>query len=128
MDLRLLWYALEHEMPGAAKDALRAYGASSLAKVHAHLERMIEGKDWLLGDQRSLADAHFIGIARWTNCHDVLDRRDYPWVQRLYEELENDTAVRFAHATERGEAAESSRGFTGEITLEEALSLHRQAA
>lgn len=74
VDLRLLWYALEHEMPGAAKDALRAYGASSLAKVHAHLERMIEGKDWLLGDQRSLADAHFSTM-------DELSRRTRP--QRL---------------------------------------------
>lgn len=123
-----LWYALEHDSPGAAKDALRAYGASSLANVHAHLERLIEGKDWLLGDQRSLADAYFIGIARWTNYHDVLDRRDYPSVQRLYEKLENDPGVRFAHAIERGEAAESSGGFVGEITLEEALSLYRQAA
>ncbi|OHV72806.1 glutathione S-transferase family protein [Ensifer sp. LCM 4579] len=123
-----LWYALEHDMAGVAKDALRAYGASSLAKVHAHLEAMIRGKDWLLGDERSLADAYLIGIARWTNYHDVLDRRAYPAVQRLLDRLENDPGVRFAHAIERGEAAETSGAFAGEITLEEALSLHRQAA
>ena len=34
-------------------------------------------------------------------CHDVLDRREYPRLQRLFERLEADSAVRFAHAIER---------------------------
>lgn len=120
-----LWYALEHEMDGAAGDALRAYGAANLAKAHADLEAMLRRKDWLLGDRRTLADAYFIGIARWTKYHDVLDRRAYPAVQRLFEKLEDDPAVRFAHAIERGETTAGSDGFRSEIALKDATSLMR---
>lgn len=69
-----------------------------------------------------------IHYSRWTKYHDVLDRRDYPAVQRLYEKLENDPAVHFAHAIERGEAGVSGGAFRGEIALEDALQLPRQAA
>jgi len=120
-----LWYALEHGAEGSDKDVLRAFGAAKVAKAHADLERMLGGKDWLLGDRRTLADAYFIGIARWTKYHDVVDRRDYPGLQRLFEKLEADPAVRFAHAVERGETAVSGGGFLGEVPLDEVL--RRQA-
>ncbi|YBV94932.1 glutathione S-transferase family protein (plasmid) [Phyllobacteriaceae bacterium JZ32] len=123
-----LWYALEHGLEGAEKQALRAYGSAILTKVHAQLEAMIGDRDWLLGDRRSLADAYFIGIARWTKYHDVIDRRDYPALQRLLEKLESDPAVQFAHAVERGEAPVGSGGFKGEISLEEALGVLKSAA
>ena len=122
-----LWYALEHGIEGAERDALRAYGAAKVAKAHADLEAMLGTQDWLLGD-RTLADAYFIGIARWTKYHDVVDRRDYPGLQRLFERLEADPAVQFAHAIEHGDPARSSGGFRGEIGLEEALGRVRQAA
>lgn len=123
-----LWYTLEHELDGPAKDALRSYGAANLAKAHADLDAMLRGKEWLLGDQRTLADAYFVGIARWTKYHDVLDGHDYPAVQRLFEKLENDPAVQFAHAIERGEGVVSGGAFPAEIALEDALQLLRQAA
>lgn len=117
-----LWYAMEHGLEGEERRALRAYGAASLAKVHAHLEAMLgDGRPWLLGDRRSLADAYFVGIARWTAYHDVLDRRDYPRLQGLFEALEADPAVRFAHAIEHEEPARSTGAFLGEIDLGEAL-------
>lgn len=122
-----LWYALEHELEGPERDALRAYGAASLAKTHGNLERMLEGREWLLGE-RSLADAYFAGIARWTKYHDVIDHRNYPRVQRLVEKLEADPAVRFAHAIERGEAAAGSGAFRGEIALSEVPAGARRAA
>jgi glutathione S-transferase len=100
---------------------LRAYGAAKVAKAHADLEGILGDKEWLLGDRRTLADAYFIGIARWTKYHDVVDRRDYPGLQRLFEKLEADPAVRFAHAIERGEAARSGGGFLGEVTLDDVL-------
>lgn len=122
-----LWYALEHGIEGAERDALRAYGAAKVAKAHADLEAMLGSQDWLLGN-RSLADAYFIGIARWTKYHDVVDRRDYPGLQRLFERLEADPAVQFAHAIERGEPARSSGGFRGEVSLEDALGRLKLAA
>lgn len=120
-----LWYALEHGAEGTEKEALRAYGAAMVSKAHANLEAMLGNKDWLLGDHRTLADAYFIGIARWTKYHDVVDRRDYPGLQRLFDKLETDPAVRFAHAIERGEPAVSTGGFEGEVSLDDLL--RRQA-
>ncbi|MBM6583873.1 glutathione S-transferase family protein [Microvirga sp. BT689] len=116
-----LWYVFEHGIEGSDKDALRAYGAAKVAKAHADLEGMLGDKDWLLCDRRTLADAYFAGIARWTKYHDVVDRRDYPGLQRLFERLEADPAVRFAHAIERGEPALSGGGFRGEVTLDDVL-------
>jgi glutathione S-transferase len=123
-----LWYVLEHGIEGSDKDVLRAYGAAKVAKAHADLERMLGDKEWLLGDRRTLADAYFIGIARWTKYHDVVDRSDYPGLQRLFEMLEADPAVRLAHAVERGETAVSGGGFLGEVTLDDVLRQQALAA
>jgi glutathione S-transferase len=117
-----LWYTLEHDMKPEAKQALRAYGAANVAKVHEQLEKMLGKGPWLLGDRRTLADAYFIGIARWTNYHDVVDRMDYPGLQELFERLEDDPAVKFAHAIEHGEDARNSGAFLGHVSLEKALS------
>lgn len=117
-----LWYSLEHDTLGPGeKQALRAYGAANVAKAHRELEKMLGKNPWLLGDQRTLADAYFIGIARWTKYHDVVDRKDYPALQTLFERLENDPAVKFAHAIERGENVQGSGGFAGHVGLEQAL-------
>ncbi|WP_457090105.1 glutathione S-transferase family protein [Microvirga sp. P5_D2] len=123
-----LWYVFEHGLEGPAKDALRAYGAAKVTKAHADLEQMLGDKDWLLGDRPTLADAYFAGIARWSKYHDVVDRRDYPGLQRLFERLEADPAVRFAHAIERGEPDVSVGGFQGEITLDNVLRQQALAA
>lgn len=117
-----LWYTLEHDMKPEAKQALRAYGAANVAKAHDQLEKMLGNGPWLLGDQRTLADAYFIGIARWTKYHDVVDRKDYPGLQGLFDRLESDPAVKFAHAIEHGEDARGSGGFGGHVSLEKALS------
>jgi glutathione S-transferase len=123
-----LWYALDHDADGPERAALRQFGAANVAKAHANLEAMLGPRTWLLGEERTLADAYFVGIARWTDYHDVLDRRDYPALQRLFERLEADPAVRFAHAIERGEPVRGAGGFRGEVGLDEALGLMRQAA
>ncbi|MGX6571173.1 glutathione S-transferase family protein [Cupriavidus necator] len=116
-----LWYALEHGVQGAELEALTRYGAAEVRNVHAELEAMLGGRPWLLGEHRTVADAYFIGIARWTKYHAVLNREDYPNLQRLYNQLEADPAVRFAHAVERQAPAQSQGGFQGHVTLEEVL-------
>ena len=123
-----LWYVLEHEVPAAEKEALTKYGRAKVEKAHAELEAMIGDGPWLLGEQRTVADAYFIGIARWTQYHDVVDRRDYPTLQRLYDALEADPAVVFAHAIEQQAAAISAGGFRGEIALADTLPRLARAA
>jgi len=124
-----LWYALEHGSAGSEKASLTAYGRALVAKTHAQLEALLDGRAWLLGERRTLADAYFYGIARWADFHQAVDRRDYPGLQGLFERLADDPAVRFALAIEHGEDARSSGGFAGHVGLEDALQLlAREAA
>jgi len=116
-----LWYVLEHEVDAEAKRALTDYGRAKVVRAHAALEAMLGDRPWLAGDRPTLADAYFAGIARWTKYHDAVDRRDYPGLQRLFEKLEADPAVQFAHAIEDQREAKSAGGFRGEIGLDEAL-------
>ncbi|TQM10348.1 glutathione S-transferase [Pseudoxanthomonas sp. 3HH-4] len=115
------WYAVEHDLEVTEKKVLTDYGRAKVRKAHADLEAMMGDQPWLLGEHRTLADAYFIGIARWNEYQQVVDRRDYPNLQRLYDQLEADAAVVFAHAIERCEPATSAGGFMGEIALEKVL-------
>lgn len=115
------WYAVEHGIEGAEKKVLTDFGRARVQKVHADLSAMLGEKPYLLGEHRTLADAYFIGIARWNEYHQVVDRRDYPNLQRLYDKLEADPAVIFAHAIERQEPARGGGGFSGEVALEQVL-------
>jgi glutathione S-transferase len=121
-----LWYALEHGAQGAGKDALVAFGREKVAKAHADLEARLGTRPWLLGDRRSLADAYFAGIARWADFHQAVERRHYPGLQRLYERLQDDPAVRFAHAIEEQRTARSEGAFMGHVGLAEALEVLRE--
>lgn len=114
-----LWHIFEHEIEPAAKAVLRGYGAGKVAKAHDELETLLGDGPWLLGERKTLADAYFAAIARWTKYHDVIDRADYPGLQRLLETLEADPAVIFAHAIEAGEAPKGAGGFRGHVRLEE---------
>lgn len=123
-----LWHSLEHVSDENEKRVLTAYGHAKIERAHAVLERLIEGRTWLLGEQRTLADAYFIGIARWTNYFDAIDRRNYPNLHRLYERLQAEPAVAFAHAIEQQQPAASAGGFLGEVSLDEALATRAKAA
>ncbi|MGO4261580.1 glutathione S-transferase family protein [Lysobacter sp. TAB13] len=122
-----LWHVLEHEVDEATKAALTEYGRGRVVRAHEELERMLGDRPWLLGEHRTLADAYFVGIARWTKYHKVVDRRDYPNLQRLYDKLQADPAVVFAHAIEQQQPARSSGGFVGEVALDEAVRYKRAA-
>lgn len=116
-----LWYAVEHDLDDVEKKVLTDYGRAKVQKAHADLSAMLGDKPYLLGDHRTLADAYFVGIARWNEYHQVVDRRDYPDLQRLYDTLEADPAVVFAHAIERQEPTRSAGGFAGEVALDQVL-------
>ncbi len=123
-----LWHAVEHEMEPQAKEALRAYGIAKVEKAHLHLEKLLAGREWLVGDEKSFADAYFAGIARWNDFHQVVDRRQFPALNALYERLQQDPAVRFAWAIEHQEEAQTSGRFLGHVSLQEALGSLMRAA
>lgn len=117
-----LWHALEHVSDVQETAVLREYARAKVVRAHELLDAMLGDQPWLLGEHKTLADAYFIGIARWTKYHDVVDRRDYPNLQRLFDQLEADPAVAFAHAIEEQQPATSAGGFLGEVGLGEMLS------
>lgn len=118
-----LWYALEHGSDESEKRVLTEFARAKVQKVHTDLSTMLGDQPWLMGDHRTVADAYFIGIARWNEYHQVVDRRDYPNLQRLYDRLEADPAVIFAHAIEDQRDAVSSGGFLGEVPFDDALAV-----
>lgn len=123
-----LWYSIEHEMEPQAKEAIRAYGTAKVEKAHVQLETLLGSRPWLLGDEKSFADAYFAGIARWNDFHQVVDRKQFPALNGLYERLQEDPAVRFAWAIEHEEQAKTTGRFLGHVSLEEALGEIRLAA
>lgn len=123
-----LWHTVEHELEPQAKEALCAYGTAKVEKAHAQLEILLGGRPWLLGNEKSFADAYFAGIARWNDFHQVVDRKKFPALNGLYERLQDDPAVRFAWAVEHEEEAQTTGKFLGHVSLEEALGEIRLAA
>jgi len=121
-----LWQAIEGA-EGAEKEVLTSVGRRKVKKAHQQLEQLLGGRPWLAGNGPTIADAYFVGIARWNDFHAVLDRSDYPGLNSLYRRLQEDPAVRFAHAIEHGEEARSAGSFLGHISLEAALETLRVA-
>lgn len=122
-----LWQAVEGATE-ADKAFLIPSGRRKVRKTHAQLETLLAGRDWLVGDGPTLAEAYFMGIVRWNDFHQAIDPAEFPAVQALRARMEHDPAVRFAHAIEHEEAAESAGGFRGHVDLEAVLEAQRVPA
>lgn len=116
-----LWHAYKMKENAPVQSMLRDLGRESVAKAHAQLESLLTQSDWIAGSKRTLADAYFIGLARWASYHRIEEPGAYPRLQRLIDRLEADPAVIFAHAIEEERPATSSGGFRGHVSLEELL-------
>lgn len=116
-----LWLAYEGAgMDDAQRAFLRKHGRDHVEKVCAQLDRVLGDRRWLLGDQRTVADAYFAGVARWIEFHELGDvARAYPHFNRYREQLRAEPAVVFAQAIEDGAPATSSGAFRGHVTLDE---------
>lgn len=116
-----LWHAYEGAgMDDAQRAFLRAHGRRDVEKVCAQLDRVLAGRRWLVGDERTVADAYFAGVARWIEFHEVGDVvRAFPHFHRYREQVRAEPAVVFAQAIEDGAAATSGGAFRGHVTLDE---------
>ncbi|MHC1551734.1 glutathione S-transferase family protein [Phyllobacterium sp. K27] len=123
-----LWYALEHASDGNEREVLIGYGKTKVAKAHEDLELLLGSQQWLLGDNPTLADAYYMGIARWSDFHKTASYADYAGLNALHQRLEADAGVRFAYAIEHEEPAVSAGGFAGHVSFDDALKLTRKAA
>ncbi|WP_437812269.1 glutathione S-transferase family protein [Sorangium sp. So ce1078] len=116
------WAAYHLDDGRPEKSALRAHARANIAKRYAHIESMLAGREWLAGDGPTVADAYFIGVARWGEDLALFDiQREYPRLHEHMRKLEADRAVVFAHAIEEGRPAESSGKFLGHVSLQELI-------
>lgn len=121
-----LWVALEaEEATEDYRQTLRAFGREFVAKRHAQLEAMMGDSDYLLGDWPTLADAVFVGVARWVDFHEAIDPQDYeqnyPRIHALRNRIEADPAFRFALAIEDGKSAAGNGSMKGLVPLQDVL-------
>lgn len=119
-----LWAAWEGDMPESEKVVLRAFGAQQVRKRHDMLERMLGAATYAVGDRPTLADAIFIGVARWVDFHGLGDAERWPRIGRLRAALEADAAVRFATGLEAGEQPSGSLALQGHIELSELIATY----
>lgn len=102
-------------------EAWRRLGHRLVNDRHAKLEAMIGEGPYLLGDKPTLADAVFVGVARWADFHQAIDPAAYPKISALKARLHADPAVRFATALEDGETASGSGALKGHVPLDELM-------
>ncbi len=79
----------------AVKAAAQLRVASALDVIEAHLE----GKNWMLGDRKSVVDAFLYPMASWAYGFDK-STADYPNIDRLVRQLASDPAVEAVHAAQ----------------------------
>jgi glutathione S-transferase len=84
---------------------------------------MIGDSPYLLGDKPTLADAVFVGVARWADYHEAIDPADYPKLRALKARLESDPAVIFATSIENGEQPRGTGALKGQVPLKELVAL-----
>lgn len=101
------------------KARMRADGGAQVAREFGHVERMLQGRTWLLGGAHpTVADAYLFAVARWADYHRVFDvAAAYPATHAHGERMRALPAVRFALAIEAGEAVPDSPAFAGHVTM-----------
>jgi glutathione S-transferase len=114
------WHAYKLAEDDPQREVLRAIARGQAGHDYAHLQSMLKGREWLAGDGKTVADAYFIGIARWGEDLGLFDlEREYPRLHQYMRKLETDPGVIFAHAIEDGKPAVTSGKFLGHVVLEE---------
>lgn len=117
-----LWATMEMNSPDAnALKVLREFGIQCVIERHDRLEAMIGDTPYLVGKKPTLADAIFIGVARWLDFHGVAESSRWPRMHELRKRLEADSAVRFATAIENGEQSAGSGTFIGHVALQDVV-------
>lgn len=115
-----LWAAIEAEdLDDAARSTLRGFGRQMVTRRHEQLEELIGDTPYLTGIRPTLADAIFVGVARWADFHEVVERGRYPRIETLRQRLEADPAFEFALAIEGGQAVVGSGALKGMVPLDE---------
>lgn len=103
----------------ATKGVLRKLGEESVREEYAYLDKLLAGREWLLGGAMpTVADAYFFAIGRWAEYHKLFTLEDsYPNVARHMRKLADDPAVRFALAIEKDGEARGNGSCLGHVSI-----------
>ncbi|MGL6214321.1 glutathione S-transferase family protein [Billgrantia desiderata] len=105
------------------QELLLTVARTDIAEQCAYLDGLLADRQWLLGE-RSVADAYLTGVGRWVAYHN----RNYGLfeLEGAYQNLagylrrlDDDPAVQFARAIERGEQPTGKGHFQGHVSLRE---------
>lgn len=117
-----LWKLYETEgVSEQDKARIRADGAAAVKHEFGIVERMLEGRNWLLGGEKpTVADAYLFAVSRWADYHKVFDMEAaYPAVYRHCARMRANPAVQFALAVEQDKAAKGGPGYKGHVAINE---------
>lgn len=112
-----LWFAYEFLDAPEKKAVLREEGTALVEAALGKLEALLGDRRWLVSDRMSMADAYYVGVARWVDFHSIIEWADFPWARALYDRADADPAVAFAHAIEAGEAPAGTGACQGHVAL-----------
>lgn len=120
------WMAMESpDLSEATLQVLPGFGRDLVNAQHEKLEAMLPRTPYLGGLRPNLADAVFVGVARWAAYHRAFEPGRYPRIEALRARLEADPAVRFAAEIEQGRPAAGSGAMVELMPLPAALALAR---
>lgn len=80
-------------------DAVRAASQIQVGKVLTLIDRHLEGRDWMVGDRKSVADAFLYPMANWAYGFDK-STAEYANIDRIVRKLAADPAVLKVHASQ----------------------------
>src|SRR3546814_11453578 len=95
--------------------SLREWGKEAVIARHDRLEEMVGDGPYLVGDRPTLADALFIGVARWLDFHEVAEPVRWPKLAALRARLEADPAVAYTTALASGDNAAGGGTVLGHV-------------
>lgn len=117
-----LWMIYEDpSLSESEKQLLTRIGSDDVRKQCEYLDTLLLGRNWLVGDRLTVADAYLSGVGRWLDYLRPVDlAKNFPNLSAYLERLRLDPAVKFAEAVEAGEAVRSN-SFHGHVTMESLL-------
>ena len=80
-------------------EAVKAAAQLLVGKALTHIDQHLEGKHWMVGDAKSVADAFLYPMANWAYGFDV-PTSEYKNVDRIIRKLAADPAVLIVHAAQ----------------------------
>lgn len=106
-------YILDDNLQPKIKEAALV----QIRNQYEYVEKHLSENEWMLGKKKSVLDPRFYAMSRWGN-NSFQMKEEFPNVYRHQKKLEEDPAIQFALAVEKGEVAKSPSGvFQGQIDL-----------